>query len=71
VWYYNRQDLIESSQWTQRAFQRIKNMAQEGGFELFMINDASWKAFLPTNRQHKLEALAKELNKNQQELSAQ
>jgi hypothetical protein len=67
VWYFNRQDLIEAKQWTQLAFQRIKALAQEEGFEVALINEASWQGLLPPTRQPKLEAVIKRITEDKVE----
>lgn len=69
MWYFNKVDLLQSSKWTQLTFQRVKKVTEEGGFQLFLINEATWKSFLPKRRQRKIEAFTKALIETKQELT--
>lgn len=62
VWYYNRQNIKETRKWTQKSYERAKQIAEASGYTISLLNAANWKNYLSPLKQQKIESIQKQMS---------
>lgn len=62
IWYYNRQNIKETRKWTQKCYERLKQIAETSGYTISLLNVANWKNYLSPQRQQKVDSVVKQMN---------
>lgn len=62
IWYYNKQNIKETHKWTQKCYERAKQIAEASGYTISLLNVANWKNYLSPQKQQKIDSVIKQMN---------
>lgn len=62
IWYYNKQNIKETRKWTQKCYERAKQIAEESGYTISLLNVGNWKNYLSPQKQQKVDSIVKQMN---------